>query len=739
MAPGVDDGTAFSCSLSWFLGFSVSVIGLLTTLLVGRPALAMLSAPFSPATMGEKDLAGWNSTYHDVWETRLSGFDTSEVWCNGEFPVNLQCYYKGVHLVLSSVGTACNDTTHTPFIQNALEANTDSTFQVCGWQAGRFNLQTGPAAAKEVDESFYELCRAEGALIFQASSGTFSQSFILSDTTGVPPNIGLAADPIQALTEGLTAVINSGQGGDEFQDCTVNTQSWISHSSCRADFGGVADPATVAGVTFCEFGAGGDAGKVSCYVKDIDDVTAFSFDFVVDEPSDAPSRLSKLLPAAYDPFFGNFVSMDVASTGAGGTNQLWLAETSVGTFRRTSGLGTNSPPAASTLAGTEPTLSVGGEGSIVRLVEPDGIVWLTSNGSVWKAEWTGSAIQNEVLVTDGGAARPGHGGGLAVASLTRSVYWIGADNATIHAGSFTSLETVTDVVLDAGVNSDMEAPLVYLDESEGRLWWATAGQSGIYSCVTPATTSIDSGASIFVTFEALANEPSVFRLTEGGTRLFYIHADSDTLSLAPVQSSSNFAIAETNVYTGEGAMNALAVSPAPDRFVFIADSTLGYVKRARYGECGDGFLDTLLGEACDDGNLISNDGCSSSCVVDVLIPRCGDGIVSTESEECDEGDDDVDGNSDTESDKCRTNCLLPFCGDGVVDTGAGEECDPLGDAIRCSDECFFTERPTPSNSLLGLLLGTGAVALLVAGVCMLSTASAFFDPAAEEEGMPINM
>src|SRR5690606_3561024 len=35
--------------------------------------------------------------------------------------------------------------------------------------------------------------------------------------------------------------------------------------------------------------------------------------------------------------------------------------------------------------------------------------------------------------------------------------------------------------------------------------------------------------------------------------------------------------------------------------------------------CGDGVLNMLAGEACDDGNLQSNDGCSSMCKKEVTL------------------------------------------------------------------------------------------------------------------------
>lgn len=49
--------------------------------------------------------------------------------------------------------------------------------------------------------------------------------------------------------------------------------------------------------------------------------------------------------------------------------------------------------------------------------------------------------------------------------------------------------------------------------------------------------------------------------------------------------------------------------------------------------CGNGIVQ--IGEECDDGNLKSNDGCSSLCKKEADAPICGDGIVNG-SEECDD-------------------------------------------------------------------------------------------------------
>ena len=93
--------------------------------------------------------------------------------------------------------------------------------------------------------------------------------------------------------------------------------------------------------------------------------------------------------------------------------------------------------------------------------------------------------------------------------------------------------------------------------------------------------------------------------------------------------------------------------------------------------CGNGILDA--GEGCDDGNTANGDGCSSVCQVE---PRCGDGNLDP-GEECDDGNN-LDG------DGCSATCTLQsFCGDGTVDPG--EQCDDGNqvDGDGCSSTCVL--------------------------------------------------
>jgi cysteine-rich repeat protein len=85
----------------------------------------------------------------------------------------------------------------------------------------------------------------------------------------------------------------------------------------------------------------------------------------------------------------------------------------------------------------------------------------------------------------------------------------------------------------------------------------------------------------------------------------------------------------------------------------------------RPARCGDGTKDA--GEACDDGNAQPGDGCTPDCR---STEYCGNGYVDViKGEVCDDGA----ANSDTLPDACRTTCHPARCGDGTLDTG--EACD----------------------------------------------------------------
>ena len=97
--------------------------------------------------------------------------------------------------------------------------------------------------------------------------------------------------------------------------------------------------------------------------------------------------------------------------------------------------------------------------------------------------------------------------------------------------------------------------------------------------------------------------------------------------------------------------------------------------------CGDGIIITP-DEGCDDVNTVSGDGCSETCQVETSAPVCPNGIV--------ESDEQCDDNNNTEEDGCSSLCISEVCGDGTLQSSLGEECDDGNtvDGDTCTSLCI---------------------------------------------------
>ena len=190
--------------------------------------------------------------------------------------------------------------------------------------------------------------------------------------------------------------------------------------------------------------------------------------------------------------------------------------------------------------------------------------------------------------------------------------------------------------------------------------------------------------------------------------------------------------------------------------------------------CGNGQLEE--GEACDDGNMASDDACPNTC----KNAFCGDDLVWTGMEQCEDGNEDNtdacvacqdakcgdgfvwagmeecdDGNND-DTDGCTSQCKAIVCGDGMV--GGAEECDDgnTDKADGCSEICsheylmFVTKSALPAD--MGGVAGADAACQTAAGLgglagTYVASVSAEGDPAPTDlptgkplirtDGMPI--
>jgi MYXO-CTERM domain-containing protein len=104
---------------------------------------------------------------------------------------------------------------------------------------------------------------------------------------------------------------------------------------------------------------------------------------------------------------------------------------------------------------------------------------------------------------------------------------------------------------------------------------------------------------------------------------------------------------------------------------FACDGIGSYLKEF----CGDGKVG--VGEACDDGNKVDTDACTSAC----KLAACGDGLVQAGVEACDDG-------NKVDEDACTNACKAAACGDGIVQAGV-EVCDDGNQVAEdaCTNAC----------------------------------------------------
>lgn len=131
--------------------------------------------------------------------------------------------------------------------------------------------------------------------------------------------------------------------------------------------------------------------------------------------------------------------------------------------------------------------------------------------------------------------------------------------------------------------------------------------------------------------------------------------------------------------------------------------------------CGDNILQVVVGEACDDGNVNNNDGCSSTCTIEV----CGDGITQN-NETCD------DGNLNN-NDGCSSTCAIEVCGDGIIN--GSEACDDgnLNNADGCDSSCAIEDGFTCAGETLSVCAqcpaGTSSIDGAACAPCVAGTYS----------------
>lgn len=187
----------------------------------------------------------------------------AQIKCTGAYGEKMACSYRGVYLVLSSIGSGGGTAaSHEEYIKAQLNAAPTEHWRICTWHKNQREMQVGDKG-NEVGWNAYESCREKGAIIVTAHEHSYERSFLLSNMT-MRKVANPVASPI-AVTEGTTFVIVSGLGGHSIRKQLLHSPHWakIYSATQSANYG----------VVFGVF----NAKQAHFYMKTIDNRTIDDF------------------------------------------------------------------------------------------------------------------------------------------------------------------------------------------------------------------------------------------------------------------------------------------------------------------------------------------------------------------------------------------------------------------------------------------------------------------------------
>jgi len=242
------------------------------------------------ATIGNHDAAAWDGAngYGAKVTARLAR--VPEMQCNGVAGVQADCFFRGLHLVQSCVGTSeytgasctANSTTQVNHIRSAL-ASANNVWEVCSWHKNQRDMQIG-TKGDEVGWNAYRECQAAGAMISTGHEHSYGRTLTLTNL-GVP-SAGHGATGLHGSLElglGRTFVFVSGLAGvgvrpydsglhddDTWWSSQYASNRWMKDGIVQSGVG-------TYGALFVRFYVDGDPKKALAYFKDINGRIVDSF------------------------------------------------------------------------------------------------------------------------------------------------------------------------------------------------------------------------------------------------------------------------------------------------------------------------------------------------------------------------------------------------------------------------------------------------------------------------------
>lgn len=233
--------------------------------------------------IGNHDVSAW-SGYQAKLAERLAKIPGAT--CTGDLGVDASCTYRGLHFVLSGVGTIGAKAEHEAFLADAL-ATDDSVWSLCLWHKNQRDLQAGDKP-DEVGWKAFEICQQDGSPIMMGHEHSYARTRGLTDIGNKAAGHGAVGMPeLIELAPGRTFTTVSGLGGKSiraYEAALHKDDTWWAtlYASNYHRQNGVEKPKPDAdhGALFMRFTVDGDPNTAHGYFKTVGGEVIDEFDVV---------------------------------------------------------------------------------------------------------------------------------------------------------------------------------------------------------------------------------------------------------------------------------------------------------------------------------------------------------------------------------------------------------------------------------------------------------------------------
>jgi hypothetical protein len=233
--------------------------------------------------VGNHDVKAWKQ-YQADFKDRLAKIPGAV--CTGDLGVDASCTYRGLHFVLSGVGTIGSKGAHEDYIASALAAD-NSPWSLCVWHKNMRDLQAGDKP-DEAGWQAFKNCQDAGAIIVMGHEHSYARTRTLTDIGNTAKGHGAIGMPdLLEVAPGKTFTVVSGLGGKSIRawDSGIHqSDTWwgtlFTSNYYRKNGEDMKKTPCEHGALFLRFNVDGDPSAAQGYFKGVDGQVIDEFDIV---------------------------------------------------------------------------------------------------------------------------------------------------------------------------------------------------------------------------------------------------------------------------------------------------------------------------------------------------------------------------------------------------------------------------------------------------------------------------